>query len=173
MAKVLEKDWHDVSLHDVKQYFETLSLQIRSIPSGFAWNADEPMVGCSKKTFPLEIIVVTNPKLGSVTIRKARDDAPRTLLTVISAFAVFARGLSFSKPKMLEKMLCTAQKPYAGHDHAIRSASNTFLTELLLIDSLEDVFLSRISELRTKFAYDGRSFLVLDGHLTHVTARVI
>jgi hypothetical protein len=49
MAKVLEEAWHDVSPDDIKQYFETLSVQIRSIPSKFLWNADETRVRCPKK----------------------------------------------------------------------------------------------------------------------------
>jgi hypothetical protein len=55
----------------------------------------------------------------------------------------------------------------------IRSPPKRFITELLFFDWLENIFLLRNSELRTKFTYDGPNLLVVDGHSTHVTARVI
>jgi hypothetical protein len=55
----------------------------------------------------------------------------------------------------------------------IRLAPKAFIAELLFIDSLENMFLPPILELRTKFTEDGPSLLTLDGHSTHVTARVI
>jgi hypothetical protein len=75
MAKVLEKDRHDMSPDDIKQYFETLKAQIRSIPSAFVWNADEMRFGCPRKTSPPKAIVAINIKPGSVTIPEVRDDA--------------------------------------------------------------------------------------------------
>jgi hypothetical protein len=47
-ARGLEKDQHDVLPDDIKQYFQTLSVQIRSIPAAFMWNADEMRVRCTK-----------------------------------------------------------------------------------------------------------------------------
>jgi hypothetical protein len=55
----------------------------------------------------------------------------------------------------------------------IRSAPKTFTRELLVIDELENIFLPHTSELRTKSTYDCPSLLVLDGHSTEVTVRVI
>jgi hypothetical protein len=63
VAKVLEKDPQDVSPDNIKQYFETLSVKIKSIPSVFVWNGDEARVGCPKKTSPPEIIVAINTKM--------------------------------------------------------------------------------------------------------------
>jgi hypothetical protein len=75
--------------------------------------------------------------------------------------------------KTFAKALLSAQKLYEGHDYAIRSASRTFITEVLFIDRLGAIFLPCISELRRKFDYDGPSILIVDGHSTHVTPRVI
>jgi hypothetical protein len=85
------------------KYFETLSIQIRSIPSTFAWNADETRVGCSKKTSPSEVIVAINRKPGSATIPEVRDDPQLTLFTAISAFRDSTRRLFISKLKALKK----------------------------------------------------------------------
>jgi hypothetical protein len=70
-------------------------------------------------------------------------------------------------------MFLAAQKLYAGHDYTIQSALKTFIREFLFFDWFENIVLPHISELRTKFTYDGPSLLVLDGHSSHVTARVI
>jgi hypothetical protein len=48
-AKILEKDRRDVSRDDIKEYFETLSNQIRSIASAFIWNTDEASVSSRRK----------------------------------------------------------------------------------------------------------------------------
>jgi hypothetical protein len=74
MAKVLEKDRHDVLPDSVKQYVDTLSFEIRSIRSAFVWNANEARVGCPKKIAPPEVIVAINAKLGSVTIPEVGAD---------------------------------------------------------------------------------------------------
>jgi hypothetical protein len=75
--------------------------------------------------------------------------------------------------KTFAKALLSAQKLYECHGYAIRSAPRTFITEVLFIDWLETIFLPRISELRRNFDYDGPSILIVDGHSTHVTPRVI
>jgi hypothetical protein len=75
--------------------------------------------------------------------------------------------------KTLEKALLAAHKLYEGHHYTIRSAPRTFITEILFSDWLDTIFLPRTSELRRKFDYDGPGILIVDGHSTHVTLRVI
>jgi hypothetical protein len=108
-----------------------------------------------------------------MTIPEGRDDAQLTLLTAISAFGDSTRPAFISKLKTFEKTLLDAQKLRPGHDYLIRSAPKTFITELLFINWLENVFLPRISKLRTKFTHGDPSLLVLDGYSTQATVRVI
>jgi hypothetical protein len=91
----------------------------------------------------------------------------------ISAFVDSTCPLFISKLKTFEKALLGAQKLYEGYDYAIRSASRTFITEILFIDWLDTIFLPPISEFRRKFDYNGPNILIIDGHSTHVTPRVI
>jgi hypothetical protein len=91
----------------------------------------------------------------------------------ISAFGRSTDPLSISKLKTVEKALLAVQKLYEGHDYAIRPVPRTFITKLIFIDWLDTIFLPRISELRGKFDYDGPSILIIDGHSTHATPRVI
>jgi hypothetical protein len=111
-AKVLESDLYGVSPDDIKQYFENLSVQIRSIPSTFVWNADERRVEFPKETSPPEIIVGINIEPVSMTIPEVRDDAQLTLLTAISAFRDSTCPFFISKRKTFEKTLL-APKSYA------------------------------------------------------------
>jgi hypothetical protein len=142
--KFLVRNRPSISPHDLKRYFETVDSQINSIPSPFLWNADEMRVACPKTTSPPEVIV------GDWT----------------SPYFIW-------KLKPFDRTLLTAQQLYEGHDYTIRSTPGTLITEVLFIDWLETIFVPRIAELRQKFAYDGPSILIVDGHSTHVTARVI
>jgi hypothetical protein len=137
------------------------------------WNVDETRVERPKRIAQPEVLGATNTKPGSVTGPEERDDAQLTLLTEISAFGNSVRPLSIAKLKTFEKALLAAQKLYESHDYAIRSVPRTVITEVLFIDSLDTLFLSRISVLRRKFDYDGPNILIVDGHSTHVTLRVI
>jgi hypothetical protein len=141
-AKIFEKDWHDVSPDDIKQYIETLSVQIKSIPSAFVWNTDETRVGCSNKTSPPEVIIAINTKPGSVTIPEVR----LTRLAAISAFGDSTPPLFISKPKTLDKRLLAAQKLYAGHADVIRSSPKTVIMALVDYDWLENIVLPHISD---------------------------
>jgi hypothetical protein len=107
--KVLDKDRYNVSRDDIRQCFETLSLQTKLLPSRFVWNADETRVRCPKQTSPPELIVAINIKLGSVTISEVRDEAQLTLLTTISVFRDFTRALIISKLTAFEKTLRAAK----------------------------------------------------------------
>jgi hypothetical protein len=66
-------------------------------------------------------------------------------------------------------MVLTAPKLYPGHDYVIQSVPKAFIMEVLFMDRFENISLPRISELQTKFTYDGPGLLVLDGHSTYVT----
>jgi hypothetical protein len=134
---------------------------------------DETRVGYPKKIVHPEAIVATNMKSGSVTVPEEQDDAQLILLTAISAFGDSACPLFISKLKTFEKALLAVQKLYEGHDYPIRSTLWTFFTEVLFIDWLDTIFLPLISEFRRKFDYDGPNILIVDGHSTHVTPRVI
>jgi hypothetical protein len=102
---------------------------------------------------------MTNTKPGSVMVPEERDEAQLILLTAIPAFGDSTCPFFISKLETLKKALLAAQKLYEDHDYASWSALQTFLTELLFIDWLDTIFLPRISELRRKFDYDGRSSL--------------
>jgi hypothetical protein len=169
--RVLEKDRHDVSPDEVRSCFNTVAGQLKAIPSPFVWNVDETRAGRPKRIAQSEIIVATNTKPGSVTVPEKRDQL--SLLTAISAHGDSTYPLFISKLKTFEKALLAAQKLYEGHDYALRSAPRTFITKVLFIDSLDTIFLARISELRWKFDYDGPSILIVDGHSRHVTPRMI
>jgi hypothetical protein len=171
-ARVLEKDRHDVSPDEIRNYFDTVAGQFKAIPSPFVRNVDETRVGCPKMVAQPEVIVATNTKPGSVTVPEERDDAQLTLLTAISVFRDFTCPLFISKLKTFEKALLAAQKLYEVHGYAIRPAPRTFITEILFINWLDTILLPRISEVRRKFDHDGPSILIADGHSTHVTPRV-
>jgi hypothetical protein len=91
----------------------------------------------------------------------------------VSAFGDSTCPVFISKLKTFERALLAAQKLYEGHDYAIRSSPQTFITEVLFIDWIDTIFLLRISELRQIFNYHRPSVLIADEHSTHVTPRVI
>jgi hypothetical protein len=78
-ARVLEKDRHDISPDEVKNYFDTVAGQLKVIPSPFVWNVDETTVGCPKRIAQPFVIIATNTKPGSITVLKERDDTQLTL----------------------------------------------------------------------------------------------
>jgi hypothetical protein len=97
-ARYLKKDHHNVSADDIMVYFDSISVQLTSIPSVFFWNSDETRVGSAKHMSPPEVIVASGTKPGSVTIPEVRDDPQLTLLTAISAFGGFyVSGFPFKK----------------------------------------------------------------------------
>jgi hypothetical protein len=62
---------------------------------------------------------------------------------------------------------------YEGHDYTIRTSPETFMNEILLIDWLKAVFPPWSQNLRLKFQDGGPILLFLDGHMSHVTSRVL
>jgi hypothetical protein len=78
-----------------------------------------------------------------------------------------------SENKTFEKPALEAQQLFEGHDYTIRTSPKKFITETLFVGRIEMVFLVRINYFRQKFAYEGPVILLVDGHSTHVTPRVI
>jgi hypothetical protein len=126
-----------------------------------------------QKNVTPDVIVATGTKPGSVTIPEIRDDAELTLLTALSAFGDSTYPYFISKNKTFEKTALEGQQLSESHDYTIRTSPKTFITETLLINWIEIVFLVRINGLRQKFAYEGPVILRVDGHSTHVTPRGI
>jgi hypothetical protein len=62
---------------------------------------------------------------------------------------------------------------FEGHDYTIRHSQNTFINEVLFIYWIETVFLKRINYLRSKMSYTGKAVLIVNGHASHVTPRVV
>jgi hypothetical protein len=91
-AMVREKDHHNASPGDAKQYFETISGQIKLAPSRFVWNRDEARAECPKKTSSLEVIIAINTKPSFVTILEVRNDGQLTLLMATFLNVVESRG---------------------------------------------------------------------------------
>jgi hypothetical protein len=108
-ANYLEKDRHDVSADDIRAYFESISARVTSIPSEFFWNVHETRVGSAKHMPPLDVIVASGTKPGSVTIPEIRDDAQLTLRTAISAFGDSKDPYFISKDKTFENTALEAQ----------------------------------------------------------------
>jgi hypothetical protein len=113
-AKYLEKDRHDVWPDDVRVYFESINAQLTSIPSTFFWNADETRVGFATHMSPLDVIVASRTKPGSVTILEIRDDVQLTLLTAISAFGDSRYPYFSSKIIRSEKTALEAQQLFGA-----------------------------------------------------------
>jgi hypothetical protein len=168
-AKYLGKDRHDVSAHDVRVYFESISAQLTSIPSAFFWNTDETRVSSAKHISPPVAIIASGTKPGSVIIPEIRDNVQLTPLTAISAFGHSAYPYFISKNKAFEKTVLEAQQLFECHDYTIRMSPKTIITETVFTDWIEMMFLVRINYLRQKFAYEGPVIVLVDGHSTHVT----
>jgi hypothetical protein len=107
-ARVLEKDRHEVSPEEVRNYFDTVAGQLKAIRSPFVWNVDATRLGCPKRMAQPEGMIVTNMKPGSVTLPEEWDDAQLTLLTEISALGDSTCPLSISKLKTFGKAFLAA-----------------------------------------------------------------
>jgi hypothetical protein len=169
----LEKDRHDVSSDDLKRYFEAMMVHLRTVPSIFVWNADETRVGAAKKQTRPEVIVDARTQAGTVTIAQERDDSQLTMLTAISAFGDSLPPMFITKNKTFEEAKLAAEQLYHPHDYVIREASKTFITEVLFIDWLETQFIPRNENLRATSNYSGPLIVLVDGHASHVTPRVV
>jgi hypothetical protein len=93
-ANLLEKERHNVSEEDLRNYFATVSIQLEKVPSLFVWNADETRVGIPKKCASPQVIVAKQTWPRTVTVPKERDDSQLTMLTANSAEFLEA-GLTF------------------------------------------------------------------------------
>jgi hypothetical protein len=84
-ANLLEKERHNISKKDLRNYFDTVSIQLEKFPSLFVWNADETRIGIPKKCTSPQVIVAKQTRPRTVTVPKERDDSQLTMLTAISA----------------------------------------------------------------------------------------
>jgi hypothetical protein len=95
-----------------------------------------------------------------------------TLITAISVYGDSTVPLFISKNKTFDKVFLAAQQLFEGHSYAMRTAEKN-TTEVLFIDYFQNVSLPRVSHLREKTKYQGKTVLILDGHATHITPRVV
>jgi hypothetical protein len=96
-----------------------------------------------------------------------------TPLTARGAFDDRTPLLFISQNKAFQKAALPEQQIFSGHDSTIRTAPKTFRTEVLFIDSLENIVTLWTNNFNTKFHYEGLIVLLLDGHASHVTPRVM
>jgi hypothetical protein len=96
-----------------------------------------------------------------------------TLITAISAFCDATIRTFISKNKIFDKVSLAAQQLFERYCDTIRTADQIFITEVLFIDWLQNVFLPRVSHIRERTKCQGKMVLILDDRATHVTLRVI
>jgi hypothetical protein len=94
-------------------------------------------------------------------------------LTAISTYCDSTLPFFVSKNKPFEKKRLADFEVHKGHDYTIRTAPKAFMTEVLFVDWLKTVFLQWIETPRQRMQYQGLVILLLDGHATHVTPRVL
>jgi hypothetical protein len=92
------------------------------------------------------------------------------MLTTIYAFGDSTPTMFISKNKNFLSEALAEQQLYYDHDYIIRDSVNTFMTEVLFIDSLQAQFIPKNNELHRKRDYDGPIILLVDGHKSHITA---
>jgi hypothetical protein len=95
----LEKERHNVSEEDLRNYFDTVSIQLERVPSFFVWDAHETRVGISKKFASPQVIVAQQTRARTVTVPKERYDSQLTMLTAISTFGDSTPPMFISKNK--------------------------------------------------------------------------
>jgi hypothetical protein len=142
-------------------------------PITVLWNGDETRVGSPKQAVPPNTMAAVSTKPGTVTVPEEKTDVQLTLITAISALGDSTIPMPISTNKTFDKVSLAAQQLFEGHDYTSRAAEKTFITEMLSIDWSQNVFLPRVSHLRERTKYQGKAVLVLDGHATHVTPRVV
>jgi hypothetical protein len=169
----LDPGRHFVDPKEVSRYFRELEEIVADIPSLFIWNVDETRVGSPKKGIIPTVIVSpkTNPK--SLTISQYKDDAQLIMVAAISAFGDSTPPMFISKNITFERDKLATMLLFESHDYTIRHSPSTFINEVLFIDWIENVFLTRINCLRSKMNYNGKVVLIVDGHASHVTPRVV
>jgi hypothetical protein len=172
-AKLLEKERHEVSAKDMKRYFEAVSVHVHKVPSIFVWNADETRVGAPKREARPKVIVSSRTDPEIVTVSEERNDIQLTVRTAISSFRDSIPPMFISKVKTVESQRLAEEQLFHGHDYAIRYAAKTFVAEKLFINWSQTQFVPRIANLRTKLNYSGPVILLIDGHASHITPRVV
>jgi hypothetical protein len=91
----------------------------------------------------------------------------------ISAFEDSIPPMFTSKLKTFESQRLAEEQLFHGHDYVIRCPAKTFVPEKLFIDWLQTRFIPRIGNLRTKLNYSGPIILLIDGHASHITPRIV
>jgi hypothetical protein len=104
-ANLLEKERHNISEEDVRNYFDTVLVQLKKISSLFVCNADETRIGFAKKCLSPQVILVKQTRLRTVIVSKGRNDSQLTMLTAISAFGDSIPPTFISKNKTFRKGL--------------------------------------------------------------------
>jgi hypothetical protein len=172
-ARVLDQQRQFLNVNDVVAYFNAIENAIYGVPSPFVWNIDETRVGKPKRTEPPNVIVAKETRPDAVTISFPLDDAQLTLVAGISAFGDYTVPMLISKNQTFDRDQISAQLFYEGIDYEIRRSASSFITEVLFVDWIQSVFLKKIQELRNRYQYEGKVVLIVDGHSSHVTPRVI
>jgi hypothetical protein len=95
------------------------------------------------------------------------------MFTAISAFGDSIPPLFITSNKTFEQAKLAEEQLYHGHDYVIRMAPKTFMTEVRLTDWLQNLFIQRNAALRAKMDYTAPIILLVDGHATHITPRVV
>jgi hypothetical protein len=83
-----------------------------------------------------------------------------TLITAISAFGDSTFSMFITKNKTFDKTSLAAQKLFERHDYTVRTAHKTFITEVLFIDEMQNVFIPMVNHLRESGKYDGKVVLI-------------
>jgi hypothetical protein len=132
----------------------------------------KPELACRKTQSP-NVIVAASTKPGTVTMPEEKDNTLLMLVIVISALGDSTCPMFITKNKTFDETSLATQKLFEEHDYTVRTAHKTFITEVLFIDWLQNVFIPKVNHLRERAKSDGKVVLILDGHASHVTPRVI
>jgi hypothetical protein len=170
-VKYLENERHEVSAEDSRACFANLTAHLTSSPSQFFWIADDIRVGSAKHMSHPDVIVASGTKQSSVIVPEIRDDAQLTLLLVISEFGNSTSPYFISQNKRFEKTARGAQQLFESGDHAIGTATKTFIPEIFFIEWIEAMFRVQINELRQQFGEKGAEILLVFGFSRQVTPR--
>jgi hypothetical protein len=168
-VNLLEKERRTASEEDLRNYLDTVSIQLETVPSLFIWNADETRVDIPKECASPQVIVAKQTRPRTITVPKKRDDSSLAMLTAISALGDSTPPTFISKNKTFISEALARQKLYHDHGYVIRNSAKTFMTKVLFIDWPQTQFIPRNNELGRKIDSDGPIILLVDGHTSHIT----
>jgi hypothetical protein len=133
---------------------------IQSTPSPFVWIVDETRVGCLTPCVSPKVIVSTKTVPGCVEIPQVQD-AQLTLVAAISAFGDSTVPMFITKLKTVDKHGLGEEMLLYHHQYVTRSANKMFITKVLFIDHMNQIFLPRTEELRCRLKFQDRGFWYL------------